>query len=88
MGSTSGRDELLATDFSQLSLNSVYAVADTLLRNQDKIESYPAQKERSMFSLSETIILYDVTNTYFEGIAACNKKAQFVKKRNGRIVGW
>jgi hypothetical protein len=32
-----------------------------------------AQRERTLFSLSCSIVLYDLTNTYFEGRCACNQ---------------
>jgi transposase len=65
----SGIDELLETDFSQLSQKLVYQATDNLLRNKDVIEQKLEQKEQDLFSLENTIILYDLTNTYFEGPA-------------------
>ncbi len=34
-----------------------------------------AARERELFTLQETIILYDLSSTYFEGLAANNEKA-------------
>ncbi len=63
----SGIDELLCTDFSRLSRNAVYKVADNLLLNKEIIENRLETKEKDLFSLTDTVILYDLTNTYFEG---------------------
>lgn len=41
-------------------------------------------RENDLFSLSETIILYDLTNTYFEGQAASNGKAKFGRSKEKR----
>ena len=65
----SGIDELLETDFSRLSEKLVYQATDYLLKNKDIIEQSLEEKEQDLFSLENTIILYDLTNTYFEGSA-------------------
>jgi transposase len=80
----SGLDELLNTDFTQLSLNSLYKVSDVLFTHKDAIESHLRIREKDLFSLDETIILYDLTNTYFEGRATLNPKAKFGRSKEKR----
>ena len=80
----SGLDELINTDFSELSLNSLYKVSDLVYKHKAEIESHLRQRENDLFSLNETIILYDLTNTYFEGRAACNSKAKFGRSKEKR----
>lgn len=80
----SGLDELINTDFSHLSLNSLYKVTDLLYENKTEIEAHLRAKENDLFSLNETIILYDLTNTYFEGRAASNPKARFGRSKEKR----
>jgi hypothetical protein len=75
----SGLDELLGTDFSQLSNNALYRILDLQLSHKEEIEHHLKMRERHLFSLKENIILYDLTNTYFEGEAKNNEKA-----KNGR----
>lgn len=77
-------DELLNTDFSYLSNNVLYRISDLLLSHQDMIEQHLAQRERDLFSLEEKIILYDLTNTYFEGQAKGNSKAQHGRSKDKR----
>jgi len=74
---SSGLDELMGTDFGHLSLNSLYKVSDQILGNQTKIERHLRKEERTLFGLDEKIILYDLTNTFFEGVMAVNPKAKF-----------
>ena len=80
----SGLDELIDTDFTHLSLNSLYKVGDMLYEHKDDIETHLRTRENDLFSLSETIILYDLTNTYFEGQAASNPKAKFGRSKEKR----
>jgi transposase len=71
----SALDELIDQDFGQLSLDRLYKVADKLLNNKKEIESHLGRREQHIFNLQRTIILYDLTNTYFEGQANNNSKA-------------
>lgn len=80
----SGLDELIGTDFDRLSLNSLYKVGDLLYENKDAIEAHLRARENDLFSLNETIILYDLTNTFLEGQAASNPKAKFGRSKEKR----
>lgn len=72
----SGLGELLDDDFTALDLNRLYRVSDQLLAHRQALEEHLYQQERDLFSLQETITLYDLTNTFFEGTARANGKAQ------------
>lgn len=58
------------------SLNSMYRASDILFESKEAIESYLYHRERDIFSLSERMCFFDLTNTYFEGQAANNQKAK------------
>jgi len=68
--------ELLGYDFSTLDLNRLYRVSDRLLSHRAALETHLYQQERDLFALEETITLYDLTNTFFEGAASANAKAK------------
>ena len=70
-------DELLGIDFSNVSLDSVYNASDLLLKNKDALEEHLRGTEGRLFSLQEKIILYDLTNTFFEGSGKFNPKARY-----------
>ena len=63
----SGLGELIDYDFNNLSLYGLYQVSDQLLKKKAAIEEHLYERQRSLFDLQETITLYDLTNTYFEG---------------------
>lgn len=77
-------DELMGTDFSHLSLNQLYKIGDRLLRKKPELEDHLAAVEEDLFSLDNTVVLYDITNTYFEGSAAGTKKARRGRSKEKR----
>ncbi len=79
-----GIDDLLETDFSDLSQDRVYKVSDMLLRHKTEIEEHLRIKESTLFNLEETVILYDLTNTFFEGSGKYNSKAHFGHSKEKR----
>jgi transposase len=80
----SSMDDLLGADFKDLSQDRVYKAADMLLKNKKKIEDHLRVKESSLFDLTESIILYDLTNTFFEGSGKYNDKAHFGNSKEKR----
>jgi transposase len=71
----SGLGELLDYDFATLDLNRLYRVGDRLLAHRATLEAFLYRQECDLFGLAETITLYDLTNTYFEGNGKGNAKA-------------
>ncbi len=69
----SALDVLLSTSFEHISQNALYRISDKLFSYKDQIEDYLSQKQKDLFSLKETLILYDLTNTYFEGLGKAQK---------------
>lgn len=76
--------ELLDHDFGSTSLTRLYKVSDQLLKHQAALEGFLADQEQTLFNLNRRIVLYDLTNTYFEGQCAGNPKAQFGRSKEKR----
>ncbi len=70
-------DELMDTSFDSLSQDRVYKVSDMLLKHKNDIEAHLQDKESHLFNLEERVLLYDLTNTFFEGSGKYNAKAHF-----------
>ena len=68
--------ELLGYDFEAMDLNRLYRASDALYKHREALQDHLFAKAKSIFSFGETITLYDLTNTYFEGIAAGVSKAK------------
>jgi transposase len=72
---TSALGELLDVDFEGLSPRRLYRASDALVKHRARIEAQLFERVRDLFGLEETITLFDLTNTYFEGEAAAQPMA-------------
>jgi transposase len=73
----SGLGELLDIDFSSTSLNQFYEISDQLLRHKKELEQHVMMRQKQLHQYTNTILLFDLTNTYLEGQAKGVAKAQF-----------
>lgn len=80
----SALDELMGADFSRLSNNALYRASDKLFENRNAIEKALASRERALFDLEEKVVLYDLTNTFFEGVMAESEKAKHGRSKEKR----
>ena len=71
----SGLGELIDFDFESMDLNRLYRSADALYKHRDALQEHLFGAARTAFGFVESITLYDLTNTYFEGVAAGAPKA-------------
>ena len=76
--------DILKEDFSKLEDESLYRNLDRLRPNRELIERELAEQEKTLFSLDDTVYLYDLTSTYFEGQAPLNKQAKRGYSRDKR----
>lgn len=53
-----------------------YRISDKLLEQKKAIANHLCQRQRSQFNLQRTVLLYDLTNTHFEGVCKGNPKAK------------
>ncbi len=76
--------DIIGVDFEELDEQPLYRVLDQLHPHRAAIEAELVARERSLFNLDPTIYFYDLTSTYFEGLAANNAKAQRGYSRDHR----
>jgi hypothetical protein len=84
LSKVSGVNELIGCDFNQMSSSNIYRVADKLNSHKDEIEEHLYTKQKEIFEYEETITLYDLTNTYFEGKAKGIDKAKRGRSKEKR----
>jgi transposase len=76
--------DILQEDFSELEDEALYRNLDRLHPNREAIERALAEKEKTLFNLDDTVYLYDLTSTYFEGQATANPQAKRGYSRDKR----
>lgn len=68
--------DILGEDFTELEDESLYRNLDRLHPKRELIERELAEQEKTLFNLDDTVYLYDLTSTYFEGQVPLNEQAK------------
>lgn len=76
--------DLLGSDLDAIDEQPLYRTLDKLHPHRAAIEAALHARELALFDLHPTIFLYDLTSTYFEGLALNNPKAQRGYSRDKR----
>jgi len=76
--------EILGTDFSPLNDEALYRNLDRLHPQREAIERELGEREKTLFNLEDTVYLYDLTSTYFEGEMVDNPQAKRGYSRDKR----
>ena len=79
-----GLGELLGVDYESIKLTRMYQASDILLKHKEALERHLYERQRSIFQFEETITLYDLTNTYFEGSGKYNALAAYGHSKEKR----
>ena len=82
--------ELMGVDAASVSHHKLYRISRLLYEHRDGIEQYLSHKTSDLFDLQDKIILYDLTNTYFEGRKQHSQIAMFgnskEKRKDAKLV--
>ena len=62
----------------------VYSVADWFLKEKERIEKYLCHVTDDLFRPTNRIMLFDLTNFYFEGRKEGSQKAQYGRSKENR----
>lgn len=76
--------ELMGQEAFSFGVDRFYRVSDALLRRSRDIEQHLVRRQADLFDLDQSILLYDLTNTHFEGVCAGNPKAKRGKNKQKR----
>ncbi len=80
----SGLSELVGSWAKGVSLSGLYRATDALYAHRQRIEELLVGEERKLFGLEEKVILYDLTNTYFEGSGYSGPDVTYGKSKDRR----
>jgi transposase len=81
---STGLEDLLGIPDSAVTKDRLYRTLDRLLKAQKAIENDLKEQLGSLFQLDYDLLLYDLTSTYFEGLAEENELAQRGYSRDHR----
>ena len=59
--------ELLGLDARKITKDRLYGISHRLYREGEGLENHLSRRTNELFSLDDKIIIFDLTNTYFEG---------------------
>ena len=76
--------DLLGEEILQGFEERFYRVSDKLHAHRDGIEKHLRTAQAKHFNLSRTVLLYDLTNTHFEGVCKANPKAKRGRNKQKR----
>jgi transposase len=77
-------EDLLGVPVHQVNDDRLYRALDALLPHKVAIEQHLKKRFGELFSLDYDLLLYDVTSTYFEGLANGNPQAKRGHSRDHR----
>ena len=82
--------EILNIDPTTVTHQKLYRISTLLYEHRQGIEHYLSKKTNELFDLQDKIILYDLTNTYFEGRKDGSEIAMFgnskEKRKDAKLV--
>ena len=86
----SGIGEILGLDNGKVTKDKLYGISRKLYLVKDQLEQYLWHKTNELFDLEDKIILFDLTNTYYEGRMLGSRIAKFgcskEKRSDARLV--
>ena len=68
----------------QISHYSLYKIADKLYKNKTAIDKFLYGRFTDLFNIKDSLVIYDLSNTYFEGRKAHSKIARHGKSKEKR----
>jgi DDE family transposase len=76
--------ELTGYPVEKITKDKLYEISKCLYKIKEDIEKHLSKRTNELFDLNDKIILYDLTNTYFEGSMRSSKIAKFGKSKEKR----
>ncbi|MBE9468843.1 MAG: IS1634 family transposase [Bacteroidetes bacterium] len=76
--------EITGYDKNKITKDKLYKISHDLYSVKDELENYLSKRTNELFDLEDKIILYDLTNTYFEGRMKNSKLAKFGRSKEKR----
>ena len=76
--------EVTGFDIKQITKDRLYAISKKLYAQKEALEQHLSVRTNELFDIQDKIILYDLTNTYFEGRKQGSKLAKYGRSKEKR----
>jgi len=76
--------EITGYDIEKITKDRLYAISKKLYSEQQALEQHLSVRTNELFDIEDKIILYDLTNTYFEGRKKGSRLAQYGRSKEKR----
>lgn len=76
--------EITGYDVKKITKDCLYSISHALYAEKEPLEQFLSHRTNELFDLQDKIILYDLTNTYFEGEKRHSKIARFGRSKEKR----
>jgi hypothetical protein len=76
--------EITGFDVNKITKDALYGISHALYAEKEPLEQFLSHRTNELFDLQDRIILYDLTNTYFEGDKRHSKIARFGRSKEKR----
>jgi hypothetical protein len=76
--------EITGLNKEKLTKDKLYGISHKLFQIKDPLEQHLSRRTNELFDLEDKIILYDLTNTYFEGRMLGSRIAKFGRSKEKR----
>jgi len=76
--------ELTGYPVAQITKDKLYGISHKLYEVKDELELHLSSRTNELFDLDDKIIIYDLTNTYFEGSVRNSSIARFGRSKEKR----
>ena len=76
--------ELTGYPLAKITKDKLYGITHQLYTVKDALEKHLGQRTNELFDLDDKIIIYDLTNTYFEGSMRSSQLARFGRSKEKR----
>ena len=76
--------EITGYDIEKITKDRLYTISKKLYSEKEALEKHLSQRTNELFDIQDKIVLYDLTNTYFEGRKQGSKLAKFGRSKEKR----
>jgi hypothetical protein len=76
--------EITSYPIGQITKDKLYNISNKLFSEKDTLEQHLSKRTNELFDLHDTIYIYDLTNSYFEGQQKNSSLAQFGRSKEKR----